>query len=111
VLTVADIERSLAHYAGLGFATAFRDGNRWASLESAGWNIALASFDEQMPVTSIMIKVPDVEVALAQAVGVGARVEQSAMRGRHEIRAAFSDPDGHVFYVYSTAQAAEAGQR
>jgi len=103
VLSVANMDRACDYYEkGLGLTPLFRDGDRWAAFSGGDFNIALAGAGQRIAAEmAVNIKVPNVELALARAAAAGATVVERPSRGAHEIRGAFRDLDGHLFYVYS----------
>ncbi len=103
VLHVRDMDAACRYYAdGLGLSLLFRDGDRWATFSAGNFNIALATGDGNvLPEAAVTIKVADVAAALERAVTGGAQLVDPPAEGEHEIRAAFRDPDGHLFYLYS----------
>ncbi len=112
VLSVSDMDRAYRYYGeGLGLIPLFRDGDRWAMFSGGHFNIALAGSDQKIASDiAVNIKVPSVEAALDRAMAAGGSVVAEPTRGAHEIRGAFRDPDGHVFYVYAPLDdAAEDG--
>lgn len=104
VLAVEDMDAACSFYTGaLGLILKFRDGNRWAAFDAGPLTIALAAGD-QRPAgsdTAINIRVSDVTAALARAVAGGAVATSGPAEGPHEIRASFTDPAGHLYYLYS----------
>ncbi len=103
VLSVANMDRACNYYEkGLGLTPLFRDGDRWAVFSGGDFNIALAGAGQRIAAEmAVNIKVPNVELALARAAAAGAVIVERPSRGSHEIRGAFRDLDGHLFYVYS----------
>ena len=103
VLSVSDMDVSCRFYGeNLGLSLLFRDGDSWALFSGGDFNLALAGPGQPLPdSTAVNIKVPDVATALLTVAEAGAEVVQSVTVGEHEVRGAFRDPDGHLFYVYS----------
>jgi 3-hydroxy-9,10-secoandrosta-1,3,5(10)-triene-9,17-dione monooxygenase reductase component len=103
VLAVADMDAACHYYGtGLGLSLMLRDGNRWAVFHGGDFNLALAGEDRILDGgVAVNIKVRDVAEALKRAQAAGATKVEDPTRGQHEIRGAFRDPDGHLFYVYS----------
>ena len=103
VLSVRDMDVSCRFYGeGLGLSLLFRDGDSWALFSGVDFNLALAGPGQRLPDrTAVNVKVQDVAAALLTVAQAGAEVVQSVTAGEHEIRGAFRDPDGHLFYVYS----------
>ena len=106
VLAVDDLNAACAFYTDvLGFPLRFRDGDRWAQLDAGGIDIALAAGGER-PATGIALslKVGDVAAALDRVRSGGGEVAGEPARGAHEIRASFTDRDGHLIYLYSSVE-------
>ncbi len=103
VLNVRDMDAACRYYSErLGLSLLFRDGDRWATFSAGNFNIALATGDRNVrPEAAVTIKVADVVAALERAVRDGAELVDPPAPGQHEVRAAFRDPDGHLFYIYS----------
>jgi 3-hydroxy-9,10-secoandrosta-1,3,5(10)-triene-9,17-dione monooxygenase reductase component len=109
VLSVSNMDRACDYYGrGLGLTPLFRDGDRWAVFSGGDFNLALAGSAQPIQAEmAVNIKVPDVERALARAVAAGGAVAEPPSQGAHEIRGAFRDLDGHLFYVYSPREPEE----
>lgn len=103
VLSVASMDRACDYYGrGLGLTLLFRDGDRWAVFGGGDFNIALAGSGQRIAAeVAVNIKVTDVAAALGRAVAAGGTVAEPPTEGAHEVRGAFRDLDGHLFYVYS----------
>lgn len=103
VLSVSDMDAACRYYGdGLGFALLFRDGDSWAVFGGGHFNVALAGADRQLAgEMAVNVKVADVEAALQRASRAGGTIVEQASRGEHEVRGAFRDPEGHIFYVYA----------
>lgn len=109
VLSVANMDRACDYYGrGLGLSLLFRDGDRWAAFSGGDFNLALAGAGQRIASEmAVNIKVPDVAAALERAAAAGGTVVEQPSRGAHEVRGAFRDLDGHLFYVYSPYGAGE----
>jgi 3-hydroxy-9,10-secoandrosta-1,3,5(10)-triene-9,17-dione monooxygenase reductase component len=107
VLSVTDMGRACAYFVdALGWPLLFRDGNRYAMIQAGDVNLALAADDEAFgDATAVNVKVADVEAALGRAVRAGGKAEGEVRTGTHEVRGAFRDPDGHLFFVYTPRNA------
>jgi 3-hydroxy-9,10-secoandrosta-1,3,5(10)-triene-9,17-dione monooxygenase reductase component len=103
VLSVADMEASCQFYGErLGLELLFRDGDRWALYGGGDFNLALAGPGQALPdPMAVNIKVADVAAALRTLAEAGVQVVEPITFAEHEVRGAFRDPDGHLFYVYS----------
>lgn len=103
VLSVSDMDRSCGFYRDqLGLSLLFRDGDAWALFSGGDFNLALAGPGQPLPdPVGVNIKVSDVAAALKRVEDAGAEVVQTARLAEHEVRGAFRDPDGHLFFVYS----------
>lgn len=103
VLSVSDMDRSCRFYGEqLGLSLLLRDGDAWALFSGGDFNLALAGPGQPLPDdVAVNIKVPDVGAALERVASAGADVVQEPSLAEHEVRGAFRDPDGHLFFVYS----------
>ncbi|HEX6447393.1 MAG TPA: hypothetical protein VF053_20020, partial [Streptosporangiales bacterium] len=75
IVPVADMDGALSLFVdAIGCRLAFRDGNDWAMVESHGMSIALAGPAEADGITepALMVKSPDLEVAVGRLVDRGA---------------------------------------
>ena len=108
VLSVADMDAACRFYGeGLGMLALFRDSDRWAAFSAGAFNIALAGSAARVgDQVAINLRVNEVGEALATAVAAGATMVELPSHGENEIRAAFRDPDGHLFYVYAPVASA-----
>jgi len=103
VMAVSDMDAACRYYGtGLGLSLMLRDGNRWAVFHGGDFNLALAGEDRILDGgVAVNIKVRDVAEALKRAESAGGIRVEDPTQGEHEVRGAFRDPDGHLFYVYS----------
>ena len=103
ILPVSDLDRAVAFLGDvIGLPLKFRDGDRWAAFDAGGLTLAVAGPEEHPPggLPAVSFKVEDVDAAAARLVEAGADVVGEPVRGEHEARLAFRDPDGNVFFVY-----------
>lgn len=86
VLPTADLAQAVALWTGLlGGAPTFVDGDRWAQFDVGGKRLALAGADRMSDAAGVMIKVGDLEAAVAAARAAGLS-PGPVERGPHERR-------------------------
>ncbi|GCD99980.1 MULTISPECIES: VOC family protein [Embleya] len=83
----------------LGAEPTFVDGERWAQFDVAGGRLALAGTDREGDAASVMVKVADLEAALAPLREGGFTVGEP-VEGPHEVRVRVSGPDGWAAVLY-----------
>lgn len=102
VLPTADLAGAVALWTGLlGAPPTFVDGDRWAQFDVAGKRLALAGSDRMSDAAGVMIKVDDLDaaVAAAQAAGLSAGpIDQ----GGHE-RRCLLDVSGAPVVLYAAS--------
>jgi hypothetical protein len=84
----------------LGTEPTFVDGDRWAQFDVNGGRLALAGTDREGEGASVMVKVADLEAALAPLREAGFEVGES-VEGPHETRVRVVGPDGWAAVLYS----------
>lgn len=106
VLRVRDMDAACRFYEqALGLEVKLRDGARWAQFDAGGIRIALAA-EGELPSgepLAVNLRVADVAEAVRRLGATGVATE-GPVRGAHEVRASFRDPDGNLFYVYAPLQ-------
>lgn len=104
LVPVADMDDAIAFYTGqLGFALKFRDGSRYAALDTGATTLALVA--EQEDVTSgrpgIAIEVADVEETTRTMVAAGAPLILAPQIGPHECRSVVEGAGGLPVVLYA----------
>ncbi len=100
---VADLDAAIEFYREtFGFNLKFRDGDRYAALDTGSLTLALVSGEENTTagIPSPSIQVADLEDAIARATAAGGHVVDGPSTGPHETRATVRDPAGQVLVVY-----------
>jgi hypothetical protein len=101
VIPVADLASAVEAWTTLlGATPTFVDGDRWAKFDVAGARIALAGSDRTSDDPGLMLKVPDLDEARAQAQAQGLAVTEPQM-GPHEVRATVTGPGGVPVVLYA----------
>ena len=86
----------------LGLQERFRDGDRFAMLDTGSLPLALIAGDERLvDQPALTFSVNDVDRALSELTQGGARVLRTPENGPHERRAVLADPSGHPFVISS----------
>jgi predicted enzyme related to lactoylglutathione lyase len=109
MLPVEDLDAALRFYSDtLGWTLRFRDGDRYASLDAGGTNIALAAPVEQPAEgrPALLVKVRDVPRAVAALSDAGVDILLSPVNGPDEVRAAVRDAAGNIISLYAPLEAA-----
>lgn len=83
----------------LGTTPAFVDGERWAQFDVQGMRVCLAGTDRCSVGPALMLKVPDLDAAMAEASRMGANVSGRG-HGPHEERATACWDDGITVVFY-----------
>lgn len=100
---VADMTAAVAFMSAvLGTEPTFVDGDRWAQYDVNGNRIALSGTDREGEGASVMVKVADLEAALAPLRAAGFKVAEP-VQGPHEVRAQVVGPDGWAAVLYQPA--------
>lgn len=97
LLSTDDLDTALSFYTDtLGFSLSFRDGDRYASLDAGGTNVALAAtHDHPSPGDTVLtLKVARVQPAVDELAAGGAEVLVAPTDGAHEVRALIRAPGG-----------------
>jgi hypothetical protein len=101
VLPVDDLAVAAAEWAGLlGVEPTFVHGERWAQFDVAGTRISLAGTDRVGDRAALMVKVPDVPGARADALRRG-RDAGELESGPHEVRCTVEGPGGTPVVLYA----------
>jgi hypothetical protein len=101
VLPVDDVATAAATWSALlGVAPTFIDGQRWAQFDVAGRRLALAGTDRVSNLPGVMVKVADLEAAIARAADQGLSVGP-IQDGPHERRCMVEAPGGWPLVFYS----------
>lgn len=83
-----------------GWREKFRDGERFALLETGSVPVGFVSGEERIVERpAAVFEVPDVDQAAAAFMRAGARVLRAAEDGPHERRAVLADPGGQPFVL------------
>jgi predicted enzyme related to lactoylglutathione lyase len=103
LLPVTDLDAAIAFYRdGLGFDLKFRDGDRYAALDTGTVTLALVAADEDVtggvPAPSYLVD--DLAAALRDLAAAGAELIGGPSQGSHEARAVLRDTSGHLLVVY-----------
>ncbi|MBI1684080.1 VOC family protein [Caulobacter hibisci] len=86
VLATTDLAKAVDLWTALlGAKPTFVDGDRWAQFDVAGKRLALAGSDRMSDVDGVMIKVDDLDAAVARLLAMGFEVDPIE-RGAHERR-------------------------
>jgi predicted enzyme related to lactoylglutathione lyase len=109
LLPVEDLGAALRFYSDtLGWTLRFRDGDRYASWDAGGTNIALAAPVEH-PVEgrqALLVKVRDVPRAVAVLSDAGVDILLAPVNGPDKVRAAVRDAAGNIISLYAPLEAA-----
>jgi predicted enzyme related to lactoylglutathione lyase len=111
VLPVSNLDAAIEFCErALGLPLRFRDGGRYAALESASATLALATTPEQVVegAVSVGLKVDDLDAATKRARDAGARILGDLVETAHDRRLALADPDGNILVLYQSRAAAAA---
>lgn len=103
VLPVSNLDAAIEFCArALGLPLRFRDGDRYAALESTSATLALATTPEQVVegAVSVGLKVEDLDAASKRAREAGARILGDLVETAHDRRLALADPDGNILVLY-----------
>jgi predicted enzyme related to lactoylglutathione lyase len=100
---VPDIDAAIDFYCGtFGFALKFRDGDRYAAIDTGAVTLALVAGGEDTsggrPAPSYLVD--SVEAAIRELGAAGGDLVGGPTAGPHETRATLRDPSGQVFVVY-----------
>ncbi len=101
VLPVDDVAAAAETWSALlGVQPTFVDGDRWAQFDIGGRRLALAGTDRVSNLPGVMIKVADLDAAVARAARQGLTVGE-IQDGPHERRCLVESPGGWpaVFYA------------
>ncbi|HXM54431.1 MAG TPA: bleomycin resistance protein [Candidatus Dormibacteraeota bacterium] len=100
VLPVSDLPQAVRLWSAiLGTEPTFVDGDRWAQFDVAGRRLALSGADRIADVAAVMLKVPDLAAARAQATDLGLEAGE-VQEGAHEHRCVVTGPDGVPIVLY-----------
>jgi hypothetical protein len=77
----------------------FVDGKRWAQYDVGGTRLALGAGGERPEVTTVLVKVSNLDAAIAQLAERGIELD-GIEEGEHERRVATQGPSGEVVVLY-----------
>lgn len=84
----------------LGLPLKFRDGERYAALETGGLVLGLAAGAERIvSEPTLAFRVDDMDSALAQLIAAGATLARPTEQGPHELRAVLHAPGGRPLVI------------
>jgi predicted enzyme related to lactoylglutathione lyase len=105
-IMVADMDRAVSFYTDtLGLSLRFRAGNDWAEVNSPGVRIGLhptraGSSPSASQSVSLGFEVNDIDTAMSELKGRNVAFAGGIIDGGQERIAHFSDPDGHLLYLF-----------
>jgi hypothetical protein len=103
VMPVPDLDLAVGFWRdALGVAPTFVDGDCWAQFDYKGVRLALAGADRAADAPGAMIKVSDLETAVAQVAEGGYEVSEIVV-GAHERRAVVTGPGDWPVILYAPA--------
>jgi predicted enzyme related to lactoylglutathione lyase len=100
---VPDLDAAIAFYRdAFGYRLKFRDGDRYAALDTGGLTLALVAGDEDTTggVPAPSFRVDDISAAIETVTAAGGRLLAGPSAGPHETRATVRDPVGQVLVLY-----------
>lgn len=101
VVPVDDLPAAVQAWTGLlGAEPTFVDGDRWAQFDVAGSRIALSGADQVTDGVALLLRVPDLERARAQATASGLRTGEIT-NGPHERRCVVRTAEGVEIVLHS----------
>ncbi|MEU4745372.1 hypothetical protein AB0G02_33600, partial [Actinosynnema sp. NPDC023658] len=96
VVPTDDLAGSVERWSALlGVQPTFVDGDRWAQFDVAGGRLALSGADRVHDGPAVLVKVPDLDEAVARAQALGFVVGE-VTTGPHERRCVAVAPDGYA---------------
>jgi catechol 2,3-dioxygenase-like lactoylglutathione lyase family enzyme len=100
VVVPADrLEQSVGFWSRILGPPTLVDGQRWAQFDVGGTRLALGADGERPNVTTVLVKVSNLDAAIAQLDEHGIEL-QGIEEGEHERRVAAQGPTGEVVVLY-----------